>query len=724
MMEMQFERDRSLIEREFIDRDWSDNTGLSPERLEADCRLIWERLKDESIQMRRAKVFCYLLEHARLEVRSFECFADQIDHNGILPKLTWEWHRETNAQLVEDLKPSQPAVECRALTGDRDYGHTCPDWNVLLTLGYPGILARLEKGLETAVTPAQKEYFTCGIMVHEAVLAFIRRLADLAESKAAESARMLDVAADLRALANGAPETLHQALQLTLITYILQQEIEGANVRVLGRFDMLFGAFYEADLAAGRMTRAQAKEMMQYYLCRWNARDVVANIPITLCGRDQQGRQVANDFTRLVIETYGELDLISPKFHIRYSEDMPEDVLRQVLRLIRAGSSSFVFCNDDVVEAAMVRIGQKPEHARNYVMVGCYESTAPGYEVACTCNGRVSFPKAVEYAMTGGVDMLTGQQIGLPTAPDFATFDEFMEAVRKQLISLSDRCMERIVRIEADYPDLFSAPLFSATFASCIEKGCDIFSGGAVYNNSSINAFGIATAADALASIRKLVYEDGELTLPELTAILRSNWEGHEKLRLRCLRRMPKYGTHNASVDALAADLMATASGRISGAPNGRGGVFRCGAFSIDWRYDFGEHAGASADGRRAGEPISKNWCASLGGDTEGATALVQSASCFDASLLPNGTVLDVVLHQSAVTGEEGLDVMAGLIRTFAQGGGLAIQFNVLDAEVLRRAQADPDKYPNLQVRLCGWNVRFVNLSRKEQDELILQASA
>lgn len=723
MIEMNLLRDQPGIHREFKDRAWDETTGQSPQLLRENCEKIWNALPEESIQLRRARVITYLMDHGQLEVRPFECFADQVRHERILAQLSQDWHLQCQREIQEELNRTQPAVECRAMTGEQDFNHTCPDWRSLLTLGIPGILARLQCAREKAA-PEQMDFFDSAIMVYQAMLRLLSRLADLAEKKAAETPRLLDMAENLRALCLHAPQTLYQALQLSTFAYFMQQGVEGALVRSLGRFDLLFSPFYEADLHQGRLTRAQAKELLQYYFYRWDALDITANIPITLCGRDEQGREVGGDFTRLILEAYGDLSIVSPKFHIRCSPGMADDILLQVLSLIRAGSSSFVFCHDEVVEAAMRGIGQSAMDARDYVMVGCYESTSMGREVACTCNGRVSFPKAVEYAMTGGVDLMTGQQIGLPVKANDETFDAFMESVRMQLCFLADQSMARISLIESLYPRVFSAPVFSGAMMACLESGKDVYAGGAKYNNSSINAFGIATAADALAAIRQLVFEEKRLSIREFSEILKNNWAGEEKLRLICLKRMPKYGVNNPAVDQLAADLMATVAHRINGAPNGRGGVFRTGAFSIDWRFDFGEHTAASADGRKAGETLSKNISATLGMDTQGVTALIQSGACFDGTLLPNGIVLDIVLHESAVAGGEGLAAMLGLLKTFLRAGGMALQCNVLQAETLRNAQAHPEKYPTLQVRLCGWNVLFINLSKKEQDELILQAES
>ena len=722
-MNLTFSTDKPFIDREFTDRVWMSETGLDPDRLHADCRSIWQRLAGQSIQLRRAQVTEYILDHAQTEILPFELFADQLRGTEILSTLTDEHYTQTEEAIRPQLAETDPAQNAYTFVGTADFGHTCPDWRAILSLGLPGLLCRLKEARKNA-SAEQTEFFDCCIIVYEATLRAVCRMADAAEGQAGVHPRLHMVAENLRAISLHAPETLYQALQLSFIVYLVQHDIEKTYLRSLGRFDLLYQPFYEADLAAGRLTRETAKELLQYYMYRWNARNVVANIPITLCGTDEQGRAVGSDFTLLLLEAYGELNVISPKFQIRTTPGTPGDILEYALSLVRKGSSSFVFCNDEVIERGLCALSHTPEDARDYVMIGCYESSSMGRELACTCNGYINVPKAVEYALTGGVDLLSGEQIGLPTPRDFPTFEAFEHAVHEQLRFFADQCMRRVALIETLYPAVCSSAFLSATMENCLNRGCDAYYGGAKYNHSSINPFGWATAADSMAAVRYLVFEEKRVSIPQLADILANNWEGHELLRRTVIKRAPKYGRNDPQADLLAQRLFSTVANQINGRPNSRGGTFRTGGFSISFHYGYGKHTGASANGRLARKPLSKNLGATLGMDTEGATAMILSSCCFDGSLLPNGTVLDLVLHESAVAGREGLSAMTGLARTFMKKGGIAVQFNVLSADTLRRAQAHPEQYPTLQVRLCGWNVLFANLNKEEQDDLIAQAEA
>ena len=273
---------------------------------------------------------------------------------------------------------------------------------------------------------------------------------------------------------------------------------------------------------------------------------------------------------------------------------------------------------------------------------------------------------------------------------------------------------------EAHYKHVHSAPILSGTYTSSLEKGGDLYCDySAKYNNSSVNAIGLATAVDSLVAIKKAVFEDQILTLDEFIKILKADWKDREPLRLLIKNKFPKFGNGDKKTDAVAKDIVDVLSGAVSGKPNVKGGIYRLGLFSINWRWDFGKKTAASADGRLAGEPLSQNTSATFGADRDGATAHLLSVASIDTSKTPNGTIVDIDLHSSAVMGENGLKTLVSTLKTYFELGGFAVHYNVLDTEVLKEAKINPEKYPNLQVRLCGWNVLFSSLSEKEKDEFI-----
>ncbi|MBQ2735288.1 MAG: hypothetical protein IJF33_05600, partial [Clostridia bacterium] len=268
--------------------------------------------------------------------------------------------------------------------------------------------------------------------------------------------------------------------------------------------------------------------------------------------------------------------------------------------------------------------------------------------------------------------------------------------------------------------------LLSATFPTCIEQGRDAIGGGALVNRSSLMFGFLADVADSLAMIQKYVYERKELTLEELIAMLDANFEGHEKWAVKLRADREKYGNNKARPDAIATDLVGFAVSCVQGRPNApvRNGKWECGFHVSRMSYTQGAKTAASANGRRLGEELSKNVSASMGQNREGATAAILSATKIDATAFASDAALDLGLLPSAVQGNDGLEAMYGLLMTFCTRGGHAMHINVFDADTLRDAQAHPEKYQDLQIRVCGWNVLWNNINKEEQDGFIRQAEA
>ena len=287
---------------------------------------------------------------------------------------------------------------------------------------------------------------------------------------------------------------------------------------------------------------------------------------------------------------------------------------------------------------------------------------------------------------------------------------------------MTESGMDYIRKIEKYYGEIGPDPLLSSMYDHCVETGVDALEGGAEYNNTSYYVFFIASLVDSICAVKRLVFEEKRITFAELCETLKNNWENNEKLRLIARSIPEKYGNNNAVADEITKEFSDYCASLITNKPNSRGGVFKGAFFSIDYFVYFGERTMATPDGRKYGEVLSKNLCATVGQDKNGITALINSATKIDHTKWPNGTVLDVVLHPSAVSGDDGLDAFYTLLKTYMLKGGMALHGNVFNTEELKKAQQNPEKYKNLQVRVCGWNAYFVNLSKVEQDCFIKQA--
>lgn len=713
---MLFDEVRHKLENQYTQIAWIPNSGMTDEELTREAERL-ESQYENSTQLRCA-LFRLICEKGQLAVDREDIFQDKLAGANIMRRIRIRREKA----LKEALLPQEAAQVTTAweqfgtFKANSDYSHTSPNTRLLMQLGFAGLRRRVRTAASReGLTPQQQEFYTsCDVMLTAACTA-ARRLGDAAGPFNPKNA------AALEQLSQGAPRNIYEAMQLLILYFYLHDTIAGTRVRTLGRLDVLLQPFYERDLESGRFTKAEIKEMLKFFLHKFWSAKVPFDLPFCLCGMDENGEDVTSEVTQLILETYNELNIYSPKIHIRVSKKTPPAIIRQVLSYIRDGNSSFVFINDDTAMRGLTAVGIEKEDVWDYVPIGCYEPAVWGMELGCTGCGGINLPKAVELVFTRGIDLPTGQRCSVDTGP-IHSFLEFKEAVKAQIACLTQQATDYVCKIEPHYGSVNPDPLLSCQYDACVEKGVDVYDGGAKYNNSSMSFYSIATLADCICAVQKLVFEEQHFTFCQLGEILKNNWKGHEKDRIYALRLPNKYGNNDPVADALAAEFAHYCAGLVNNKPNGRGGVFKAALYTIDHCFILGKKTGATPDGRLAGQPLSKNLCSVTGMDRKGITGLIHSAGKIDAARFPNGSVLDVVLHPSAVAGEEGLTAFYGILLTYFQKGGLAIHGNVFHAEDLKKAQQDPQRYKNLQVRVCGWNAYFVNLTKAEQDAFILQA--
>lgn len=662
---------------------------------------------EKSKQAGKGKAIKHFFENVQLFINPDDIFADMLDTSNTPVKI------RDDEFIALGLPTDTIRMMDREGAADAwcDFGHTMPDWNTVFRLGIPGIIESAENHLEsTKLSESQKEFYTSVKDAYEGILTYINRLKK--KTTETNSPNSIFAASNLDSLEKGAPKTLAEAMQLYFVYYAAQHYVEGENIRSLGALDNILYPYYRHDIDNGILNESEARDLVKYFLFKWNSMQILANIPFNLCTN-------TDEMTYIILEEYIKLNIPDPKIHIKCSDKTPDRVYEIVMDSIRNGNNSFVFVNDPVVQKSLINIGVSPEDASDYTLIGCYEPGVCGKEIPCTVNGKINIAMAMEAVMARGRKFNSDKEIGIDCGDNFETFEEFYSAVKKQLSHWAETAMGEIVGMEAHYPQVIQSPIISATFEDCMNRGIDAYAGGAKYNNSSICAFGIATAVDSLIAIKKAVFEEKIVSYDELRNILINNWSDAENLRKTMQDKYPKYGNNDPEADALAVDLLKFMSDNINNKPNGRGGVFRMGIFSIDWIIGYGRKSGTTADGRFAGDPLSKNLSASVGMDKKGVTAVINSVTKFDYSLAPNGAVLDLHLHPSAVSGDEGLGIMISILKVYLKKGGFAVHINVVSPETLKKAQKNPEKYKNLQVRLCGWNVYFTDLDIEMQNNLI-----
>jgi len=610
---------------------------------------------------------------------------------------------------TQDLQDGQNAM---AYTGLYDFGHTSCEWESVIKLGMYGLKKRADDYVKSGKSEMRKGFYKNVSAVYGAALSFMERAA--VEAEKCGKTRM---AQGLKNLCVNSPSNLYEAMQTTFVYFVFQQVVENTILRTFGRVDKLFFSYYIKE------EKEKAEKLVKDFVLEADRLTSNANnIPFALGGTDEKGNSLVNELSYAFLNTYKNLDTSEVKLHLLINDNTPADFVKIGLDCVRKGKNSIVFMSDKKIIESLEKIGADKNDATDYHVVGCYECGADG-EVTCSCNARVNIPKAVEYALNGGKDVLLKKQVGFYCSCEYNSFSDFFEEVKRQLIYLCRGAMRATDLYEEKYNMLHASPFFSGTYTDAMEKGGDIYCDfGAKYNNSSVNGVGLATAIDSLAAIRKLVFEDKTMSLSEFNDILIANWENNEVLRLTIKNKFPKYGTGDKDIDCLVSEITNLMAKEISNKPNKKGGVYRLGFFSIDWRWEMGEKTGASADGRMSGEPLSQNSGATFGADTKGVLAHLMSSTAIDASCTPNGTVIDIDLHPSAVEGKDGLEAFYSVLKTYFKLGGFCVHYNVLDAQTLKDAVKNPERYKNLQVRLCGWNVLFNNLSEQEKEEFVKRA--
>jgi len=377
--------------------------------------------------------------------------------------------------------------------------------------------------------------------------------------------------------------------------------------------------------------------------------------------------------------------------------------------------------SDEVIIPALVKKGIPIEEARDYAIIGCIEVTVPG-----KCDPRVvdhytNMAKCLEYALNDGVCMMTGRQSGIKTGDpaNFKSYEDVWEAYKAQIAFDVRNAVPRMHRAEIEQRERFPMPILSALTDDCIEKGIDITAGGARYNSTGICGYGMANVGDSLAVIKKLVFEEKRLSLMDIIETIRKNFEGKESLRQMLLNEVPKYGNDEDYVDSIVVEVCRHFCDELEQYRNPRGGKYHAHLFSFVTAVYNGAVTGALPDGRKAGEPLANSLAPQQGRDRNGITAMLKSISKIDQTLAAAGTSLIFDIHPSAIYGENGVEKLAQLTKTYFDLGGGHVECNIVDEKILRIAQKEPEKYRHLSVRVAGYSAYFVSLDPVMQEHII-----
>ena len=709
--------------------DYDKRTGLGDEEIKDGLSRLYEKIKSLPHPVAKAYAVKYVLENTKIDINEHDFFVGFWSVNRLANCITQDkWNEEVFNNILPELKNKMHDMnESGAIAIWPDFDHVVPDWDAILNLGFPGLKKRAEKYKElhrknNTLTPETEAFFDGIIIEYTAIIDLIDRLYKYALTKThAKAAKIAECLCHIR---DGAPQNIYEAMQIIYIYFMLSECFDSYQVRSLGNgLDNALYSYYQNDLKNGAYTREDIKELLRYFLMQWSAIGNYWGQPFYMGGTNADGSTKYNELSYDILDVYDELGIYNPKIQVKVNKSTPDKLIFKVFDMIRRGQNCFVFCCEPGMMKAAMAYGATYDEALNMDIRGCYEIGIRANEVS-TDTGYINPLKAIEYVMNNGFDKTISRQFGLKTGEleTFTSFDKFYNAVIKQWENMIETTISVSLAYEKYLAFINPSNMYSATIEDSLKKGSDAYQNGVKFNNSAILNSGFASLIDAVMAVKEFVYDKKIVTLETLAKALDAGWNGFEDLHTMILKSPHKYGNDDAETDAYTEAMSAYFTSKVNNRPNARGGVYKASMHSaLEFIWE-GEKTGSTPDGRYAGDEISKNGSPSVGMDREGVTALIKSALKSRPYTYCETHCLDVMLHPSAVVGDDGLETMKALLFMYMKNGGQAIQFNVFNTKTLYDAQKRPEKYQNLQVRVCGWNVLWNNLSEKEQNAYITRA--
>ncbi len=700
---------------------------------------------NHGLAMRRAIFFCEVMTHYMpVRILDGELIVGFNFNTALSRSLNEAETKVRNKGMKEWFKEATRLTRLGIGSAASVPGHIIPDYAKVLRLGMRGIVEEYEAIADTDISEEHREFVESLILsfktARKLALRYSKKASELAATESNSGRRKeLEEIARITAKVPWEPaETFWEALQSLWTTHMLVMAAEsypGAGLS-FGRWDQYLYPYYQRSVNSGEMSRDEAKELLECYWIKHNyVYDFQGRLGInqginssfgqlvTLSGCGPNGEDLTNELTWLALEVIEELSLLEPKPNVRLHKNTPQDFLLRVAQVLaNAQGSPFLMNFDEHSIDGMVWQGVPREQAWDYGIVGCLENTMQGNDRSDTVDVNMNMAKAIELVLNNGQDMRTGDQIGPKTGDplSFKSFEEFDSAVKRQMTSL----VELLVRV-GNMADTLRAkyqptPYVSALMSGCAARGKDVNECGTDWNYTTLEGMGIATLADSVAAVKKLVYDEKRLTMQELTNAIRANFEGYEDVRQMLRSKAPKFGNDDDYADGIAHDLStywANEAFKHSNPYTGR--KYRAGYLSWNYYVPLAPLTAATPDGRRRGEFLSGGVGPVQGMDSRGPTASAKSVGKLELKTVPNGASHTITLSPSMVRSPEHVDKLAAMLRAYNEVGGTALQLNIIDAGTLRLAQKEPDLYRNLMVRVTGYNAFFTQVGRELQEEII-----
>ena len=649
------------------------------------------------------------------------------------------------AEMSGEWKKAYEAGVYTEFMEQRAPGHTVAD-DKIYRKGFLDFKADIERSLQSLdyhndpeAHNKQKELEAMSICC-DAIIRFAERHAEKARELAEDEAdpqrkkeleRIAEVCSHVPA---HAPRDFWEALQAYWFVHLgVITELNTWDSFCPGHLDQHLYPFYKKGLEDGSLTREQAEELLQCLWVKFNNQPAPPKVGVTaeesatytdfaninLGGLRSDGSDGVNEASYLLLDVIDEIRLTQPSSNIQLSKKSPDRFLKRACEIIRKGWGQPSIFNADLVVEQLVRQGKSIEDARSGGTSGCVETGCFGKE-AYILTGYMNLPKILEVTVNNGIDPRTGKKIGLETGDptQFTSFEELFDAFTRQLKHFVDIKTKGNNVIERLFATHMPAPFLSILIDDCIKSGKDYNDGGPRYNTTYIMGVGIGTLTDSLAAVKYHVFDEKSLTMEQLLVALRHNFQGHERIRQMLWNKTPKYGNDDEYADSLLRASSDAFDQTVSGRMNTKGGFYAVNYLSTTCHIYFGSVLGATSDGRRAQEPVSEGVSPVQGADRHGPTAVMKSVAKMD-QVRTGGTLLNQKFSPSLLEGEEGIDNLAHLVRSYFKLDGHHIQLNVVTAETLRSAQANPEKYRDLIVRVAGYSDYFCDLGKVLQDEII-----
>lgn len=713
--------------------------------------------------VRKAMAIAHTLHHMPVEIKEDELIV------GIANMSSIGFDRVfTHYALPEELKEAA----CSGFDEHSVWGHHPADYEKVLKLGLHGIREQVLQYEALAEADTEKKAFYEAVRIClDAVSALAGRYALLAKQTALSTQdpvrrkELLSISGICRRVPEYPAQTLQEALQSFWFLYIaLQSTLEFIPI---GRADQFLYPYYQHDIRNGSLTPDLADELICSWLAKFNERvqtdsgnwenhmtglawsdggtpeiselyhphtDESYNYGISanhwlanmiLGGMNSHGEDTVNELTYCILKWWNYLEIVAPVMSVRFNKETPERLYSVVADILRKGSSEPAIYNDEVIVPGLVNMGIPIEEARCYSNDGCWEALVPGKTNFSLVN--LELLKLLEYVFFHGKSLVAGRKESIDTNDpvSFHNYEEFYQAFLTQMKYQMQKLLDNKIQFYKARSRISPSPLLSFMMEDCIPRGRDLTDGGCKYNVYCYVLTGLANCVDSLAAVKKLVFEDGLLTMADLVTAMEHNYQNQESLRQLLLNRAPKFGNDHPYADEVAAQLLKDADRLLTEVKNQREGNPFLVNLAIGTFENYGKYgylAGASADGRMAHEALSSNYSPALGVKLDSPTAVIHSITHADLLPYATGCPLDLQINANEVSGSSGLKRMESLIRSFLELGGVILTITGLNGETLLAAQQDPDSYRNLRVRLGGFSAYFTSLTKEQQDVIIRRA--